>query len=298
MPRSSRTRCSSDASATRRGGVAPVGRAHGRRRRKRRRRRSPETLAERFCRRCGRALACRSPAPRATARSISAAMPQPWHSRNGALRQRGPSRLRADRGAAAHPARAPARADRRRSAEPGRPGDRAAPARPARRGRLSARRARRGRGSCSAATSARVEAVLARLQEFDPPGVFARDLPECLALQLRDRNRLDPAMQALLDNLPLLAARNVAALMRRLPGRRRRPRRDDRRDQIARPAARPRLRPAAGAAGRPRHPDAGAARGRLDRRAEQPTPCRACWSTTAITRGSAGRRATRPSATI
>jgi len=39
-------------------------------------------------------------------------------------------------------------------------------------------------------------------------------LPECLALQLRDRNRLDPAMQRLLDNLPLLAARNVPALTR------------------------------------------------------------------------------------
>ena len=51
----------------------------------------------------------------------------------------------------------------------------------------------------------RVEGVLARLQEFDPAGVFARDLKECLALQLRDRNRLDPAMQALLDNLELLA---------------------------------------------------------------------------------------------
>ena len=61
---------------------------------------------------------------------------------------------------------------------------------------------------------ARIERVLARLQEFDPPGVFARDLAECLALQLRDRNRLDPAMQRLLDNLPLLAARNAAALMR------------------------------------------------------------------------------------
>jgi RNA polymerase sigma-54 factor len=59
-----------------------------------------------------------------------------------------------------------------------------------------------------------VEAVFARLQEFDPAGVFARDLRECLALQLRDRNRFDPAMQALLDNLPLLAARNVAALVR------------------------------------------------------------------------------------
>jgi RNA polymerase sigma-54 factor len=61
---------------------------------------------------------------------------------------------------------------------------------------------------------ARVARVLARLQEFDPPGVFARDLAECLALQLRDRNRLDPAMQTLLDNLPLLAARDAAALMR------------------------------------------------------------------------------------
>jgi RNA polymerase sigma-54 factor len=60
----------------------------------------------------------------------------------------------------------------------------------------------------------RVEIVLARLQQFDPAGVFARDLAECLALQLRDRNRLDPAMQALLDHLPLLAARNIPALMR------------------------------------------------------------------------------------
>jgi len=60
----------------------------------------------------------------------------------------------------------------------------------------------------------RVEVVFRRLQQFDPPGVFARDLSECLALQLRDRNRLDPAMQALLDNLPLLAARNIAALVR------------------------------------------------------------------------------------
>ncbi len=60
----------------------------------------------------------------------------------------------------------------------------------------------------------RIERVLARLQEFDPPGVFARDLAECLALQLRDRNRLDPAMRILIDNLPLLAARNAAALMR------------------------------------------------------------------------------------
>ncbi len=61
---------------------------------------------------------------------------------------------------------------------------------------------------------AQVEAVLARLQQFDPAGIFARDLPECLALQLRERNRMDPAMQSLLENLPLLAARNIAALVK------------------------------------------------------------------------------------
>lgn len=62
--------------------------------------------------------------------------------------------------------------------------------------------------------AARIERVLARLQELDPPGVFARDLAECLGLQLRDRNRLDPAMQRLIENLPLLAARNLQALIR------------------------------------------------------------------------------------
>jgi len=61
--------------------------------------------------------------------------------------------------------------------------------------------------------AARVEATLAKLQRFDPPGVFARDLAECLTLQLKDRNRFDPAMQALLANLPLLAGRDAPALM-------------------------------------------------------------------------------------
>ncbi|MSO71899.1 MAG: RNA polymerase sigma-54 factor [Alphaproteobacteria bacterium] len=61
---------------------------------------------------------------------------------------------------------------------------------------------------------ARVEAALKRLQRFDPPGVFARGLAECLALQLADRNRLDPAIQAVLDNLPLLARRDHSQLMK------------------------------------------------------------------------------------
>lgn len=59
-----------------------------------------------------------------------------------------------------------------------------------------------------------VEAVLLDLQTIEPVGLFARSLKECLALQLRDRDRLDPAMQALLDNLEMLAKRDIAGLMR------------------------------------------------------------------------------------
>ncbi|MDA1132155.1 MAG: RNA polymerase factor sigma-54 [Proteobacteria bacterium] len=59
-----------------------------------------------------------------------------------------------------------------------------------------------------------VEVTLARLQQFDPVGVFARSLPECLGLQLAERNRLDPAMRAMLDNLELLARGDFEALSR------------------------------------------------------------------------------------
>jgi len=54
--------------------------------------------------------------------------------------------------------------------------------------------------------------VLEQCQGFDPAGVYARDLAECLALQLKDRDRFDPAMKALVDNLELLARRDIAAL--------------------------------------------------------------------------------------
>jgi len=60
----------------------------------------------------------------------------------------------------------------------------------------------------------RVEDVLGRLQRFDPPGIAARSLKECLALQLQDRNRFDPAMARLVDHLDLLARRDTAQLMR------------------------------------------------------------------------------------
>jgi RNA polymerase sigma-54 factor len=59
----------------------------------------------------------------------------------------------------------------------------------------------------------RVERVRAAMLRFDPTGMFACDLRECLAAQLAERNRLDPAMAALLDNLDLLAKRDMRRLM-------------------------------------------------------------------------------------
>lgn len=60
----------------------------------------------------------------------------------------------------------------------------------------------------------RLETVIERIQRFDPAGVGARSLKECLGLQLKDRNRYDPYMEALLENLELLAKRDLASLRR------------------------------------------------------------------------------------
>jgi RNA polymerase sigma-54 factor len=59
---------------------------------------------------------------------------------------------------------------------------------------------------------AEVEAVLGLLQSFEPSGICARNLTECLALQLKDRSRYDPAMQALVGRLDLVAKRELGAL--------------------------------------------------------------------------------------
>ena len=59
-----------------------------------------------------------------------------------------------------------------------------------------------------------VERVLAVIQGFDPAGVGARSLAECLALQAKDADRYDPAMARLIDNLDYLAKGNFAALRR------------------------------------------------------------------------------------
>lgn len=58
------------------------------------------------------------------------------------------------------------------------------------------------------------DAVLERLQMLDPPGVFARTLSECLAIQLKQKNRLDPMMALLLEHLDLLGKRDFQSLKR------------------------------------------------------------------------------------
>lgn len=64
------------------------------------------------------------------------------------------------------------------------------------------------------ADQAMVAKVLAVCQTFEPVGLFARDLAECLSLQLAVRDRLDPAMKTLVGNLELLARRDFQTLKR------------------------------------------------------------------------------------
>jgi len=58
----------------------------------------------------------------------------------------------------------------------------------------------------------RVEAILKKIQTFDPCGIGARNLAECLSIQLRERDRFDPAMQALVAHLDLLGKKDLASL--------------------------------------------------------------------------------------
>jgi RNA polymerase sigma-54 factor len=64
------------------------------------------------------------------------------------------------------------------------------------------------------APQSEIDAVLAILQAFDPPGVCARNLSECLAIQLKEQDRFDPAMQALVAHLDLVARRDFSSLRR------------------------------------------------------------------------------------
>jgi len=58
------------------------------------------------------------------------------------------------------------------------------------------------------------EHVLSVIQRFDPTGVGARSLGECLALQAQEADRYDPAMATMLDNLDMLAKGQLPQLRR------------------------------------------------------------------------------------
>ena len=62
------------------------------------------------------------------------------------------------------------------------------------------------------ASPGEIAAVLSTCQSFDPAGLFARDLAECISLQLGRIDRLDPAMRTLVANLELLARRDFQTL--------------------------------------------------------------------------------------
>lgn len=59
-----------------------------------------------------------------------------------------------------------------------------------------------------------VQATLKEIQTFDPPGVLARNLSECLAIQLKDKDRFDPAIACLVENIELLARREFDKIKR------------------------------------------------------------------------------------
>lgn len=58
----------------------------------------------------------------------------------------------------------------------------------------------------------RLQNLLGRMKQFTPTGVFARDLQECLALQLEEQGRLDEPMKKLLAKLDRLAAHDFKNL--------------------------------------------------------------------------------------
>ena len=150
------------------------------------------------------------------------------------------------------PARASDRAAPSRSAARSRPADRAASDRSGRRGRLPAGAAG-GVAARLGCPLAAVEAVLRACSSSIRRASSPARSKECLALQLREANRLDPAMAALLDHLDLLVEADIATLaapLRDCPGR---PARDDRRDQGALPQARAGVRIRADRRGGARH---------------------------------------------
>ena len=61
-------------------------------------------------------------------------------------------------------------------------------------------------------TEAHILGVLHRLQTIEPTGIFARNLQECLTLQLKDRGEYNDIFVIILENLQLLAMHDTSKL--------------------------------------------------------------------------------------
>ena len=59
-----------------------------------------------------------------------------------------------------------------------------------------------------------VNGVLIKLQKLEPAGVFAKNLSECLKLQLEEKSLLSEEIKVLLDNLDLLAKGEIKQLIK------------------------------------------------------------------------------------
>ena len=204
-------------------------------------------------------------------------------------RRRQPRGLRRQRRLAARPLDRAAAAG---AQGPGRAADRPASHRHGRRGRLPAGAdldalaaklgapQRAGRAACSAT-----------LQTLDPPGVFARSLAECLALQLKEQNRYDPQIASRCSTTCTCSAATISpALQARRSASRWTSCRDDRRDQAAQSQAGPQVRLRADAARGARRSGARRRPTAAGSSSSTPTRCRACWSTAATSRPSRRRR--------
>ena len=59
-----------------------------------------------------------------------------------------------------------------------------------------------------------IEKVLLKMQNFEPNGVFARNLKECLIIQLRNEDKLNNSKKKLIENLELLGEGNLKELQK------------------------------------------------------------------------------------
>ena len=64
-------------------------------------------------------------------------------------------------------------------------------------------------------TKGLVEKTLKKIQEFDPPGIFARNLSECIEIQLKSKKLFNSKYHFLVRNLELLAKNDIGILSKK-----------------------------------------------------------------------------------